>query len=229
MDSLSKACAHQVCQNLALVPPIEGASAHLNVVNFNALLDVLSDILEERVFCLQLKEDGVDQVHAQDADGFLLEEVRAITHVDVENDLVRLAAGLQLEAQTYPTVRLICSSVVAGGDGIHEGKEAGGRPTAFFQLVEELGPFAIEHGFETFFGDVTCTGTVEIVTDFLVVRGDRFRNGPGGATYDQEPSHDLLASTNLGKGAVAGCIEVDVERLLMDVKILRRCHRTSSR
>src|SRR5215472_4536766 len=216
-----------MCQNRALVPPFEGATAHFHVVNFNALFDILSDILEESFFRLQLIEHSVNQVYAQDANGLLLEDARSIPHVDVENYLVRFSARLQLESQPHPAVRLICSSVVEGGDGIDKGKEASVRSAAFIELVKELGPLTIQHSFKAFSGNVTCTGTVQIVADFLVIRRDRFGNCPGGSSYDQEPSHDFLASTNFGKGAVAGRIKVDVERFLMNVELFHGCHRAT--
>ena len=69
-------------------------------------------------------EDSIDKVNAQDADSLLLERVRRIPQVDVENYVVRLAARLQLEPQADPTVRLIGSGIVAGGDGINKREKA---------------------------------------------------------------------------------------------------------
>src|SRR5580692_11555220 len=226
-DRLSKSCAHQLSQNRALIPPFEGGATHFRIVNFNTFLDVLSNVLEERFFRLQLVEDSIDKVHAQNADSLLLEGVGRIPQVDMENYVVRLAARLQLEPQADPTVRLICPGVVAGGDGINEREEASVRSATFAQLVDELDPFAIQHGLEAFSGNVTRTGTVQIVADFFVVRGDRFGNCPGGSSYNQKPSHDFLACPNFGEGAVAGRIEIDAERFLMRVELFGRRHRSS--
>src|SRR5579864_8608185 len=128
-DGFSKTCAHQLSQNRTLIPSFEGGATHFRIVNFNTFLDVLSNNLEERFFPLQLVKDSIDKVHAQDADSLLLEGVGRIPKVDMENYVVRLAAGLQLEPQADPTVRLICPGVVAGGDGINKGKEASVRST----------------------------------------------------------------------------------------------------
>ena len=84
-------------QNCPLIPSFEGGTAYLSIVNFDASLDVLSNILKEGFLRLQLKKGGVDKVHAQDADSFLLDEVGSIPQVDMENDVVRWAARLQLE------------------------------------------------------------------------------------------------------------------------------------
>src|SRR5215469_16790833 len=124
IDTFSKTCTHQLGQNRALVPSFEVGSTHLRIVNFNASLNVLSNQPEKRFVLLQLKQNGVDQVHAQDADSLLMERVRSIQHIDMENDVVRLAARLQLEPQPNPTMRFICPRVVAGGDRIDKSKEA---------------------------------------------------------------------------------------------------------
>src|SRR5215472_10354312 len=126
-------------------------------------------------------ESGIDQVYAKDANSLLLEEVGRISHVDVQHHVAWLASRLELKAQAHPTVRLICSSIVARGDGIDKGEKARLRPSSFLQLFEELVPLAIQHGFKSFSGDVTDSGAVEIVADFLIVSrngfGDRAR-GP---------------------------------------------------
>ena len=56
----------------ALVPAFEGGSTQFHIVDFDAFLDVLSNILEEGFFRLQLIKHSIDQVHTQDADSLLL-------------------------------------------------------------------------------------------------------------------------------------------------------------
>ena len=96
---------------------------------------------------------------------------------------------------------------------------------ALVQLVDELGPFALDHGFEAFFGNVTGARTVQIVADFLVIRRDGFSNCPGGSSNNQKPPRDFLAGANFGKGAIAGRIQIDAEGFLMSAKLFRGCHR----
>jgi hypothetical protein len=91
--------------------------------------------------------------------------------------------------------------------------------------MDELGPFTIQHGFESFFGNVAVTRTVQIVADLLVIRRDRFSDGPGGSSHNQEPAHDLLAGANFGKGAVSGEIQIDAEGFLMSANLFRGRHR----
>src|ERR1700756_1387435 len=63
-DDFSKACAHELSQNRALVPPFKGRTSHFCIINFDAFLDPLSNILEEELFRLQLIENSIDKVHA---------------------------------------------------------------------------------------------------------------------------------------------------------------------
>jgi len=66
---------------------------------------------------------SVNQVHSQDANSLLLEEVARILQVDVQPYVVGLPTKLLLKAQTEPTVRFIRSHVVSCGDGIDEREE----------------------------------------------------------------------------------------------------------
>ena len=80
---------------------------------------------------LQFIERGVDEIDAENADGFLLEDIRRIAHVDVQQDVVGRAAGLQLKTETDPAVRVVGPGEVARGDGINKGEEARVRAAGF--------------------------------------------------------------------------------------------------
>src|ERR1700727_1110525 len=198
-NSFSETRAHQMGKDRALVPSFEGWPTQFHIVDFEAFLKLLSKILEERLFPLQLIKNSVDQVHTQDADGLLLEGVGRVTQVDMQHYVVRLVTGAELESQADPPVSLVCSGIVAGGDGINEGEEASCRPTALVELVQELVPFAVHQGCEAFFGNVTGAGAVQIVADFLVIRRDVFSDCPGGSSNNQKPAHDFLTGTNFSK------------------------------
>jgi hypothetical protein len=77
------------------------------------------------------------------------------------------------------------------------------------QLVNELGPFAIEHSLESLFGHIARTGTVQVVAGFFVIDRDRFGNCPGSSPDNQEPSCDLLAGINFSERAVASRVEIE--------------------
>ena len=79
---------------LALLPSGKRRSAYFDIVNFNSSFQVLRNILKERLFRLQLKEDRVEQVHSQQSNGFLLQWIGRILQVDMENDFVHFTARL---------------------------------------------------------------------------------------------------------------------------------------
>jgi hypothetical protein len=120
---------------------------------------------------------------AKDANSLLLKEVGRIPHVDVQHHVAWLTSRLELKAQTHPPVRLICSGIVACGDGIDKREKASLRPSSFLQLFEELIPLAIQHSFKSFSGHITDSGPVEIVADFLIVSRNGFGDRAGGRSH----------------------------------------------
>ncbi len=76
-------------------------------------------------------ERGVNEIDAQNPDGFLLEKIGRIEQIDVQQHVVGRAPGLQLKPQAHPAVGLVGSGEVARGDGIHKGEEASLRPAGF--------------------------------------------------------------------------------------------------
>jgi hypothetical protein len=107
------------------------------------LSNVPSNTLEEGLFCVQLIESSVDQIHTKHADSLLLKNVGGIPQVDMQHYVVRLASGLCLEAQTYPAMRLIRSGMVTGGDRINKAEETSPGSPTFVQLTDELNPLPI--------------------------------------------------------------------------------------
>ena len=81
LSSLIKGTEESV---LPVVDKVGGSVDRLNVqldkVDFYPFLNILNNILEKRLFRLQLIKNSVDQVHAEDADAFLLEGTRRIPH-----------------------------------------------------------------------------------------------------------------------------------------------------
>src|SRR5580704_9390289 len=105
IDYFSEACAHQVHQQRASVPCFEGGPTEIHIVNFDSVLDILRHALNEVLSRLRLVKCSVNQVHAQDANSLLLEEVGRIPQVDMQQYVVGQPTRLLLKAQTHPTVR----------------------------------------------------------------------------------------------------------------------------
>src|SRR6266481_6636929 len=166
----------------------------------------------------------MDEIDAENTDGFLLEHVGRIEHIDVQQDVIGKAPGLRLKAQPDPSMRVIGSGEVARGDGIHKGKEASVRPASLLQLGEQLGPLVSQHRFQALLRYVTRTGTVEIVADLLVVSGNSFRHRAGGASHDEKPAGDFLSGADFGEGTERGGIEINGERFVVSVEFFSGRH-----
>src|SRR5215469_17131105 len=87
-DSFSETRPRQVHQQRAAVPSLKRGSTEVYIVNFDSFLQPLCETLEERFLSLELMETCINQVHAENANGFLLERVGRIPHVDVQHDVV---------------------------------------------------------------------------------------------------------------------------------------------
>ncbi len=105
---MSEASAQQVDQKLALVPGLESRSTQVHIVNFDSLLDILRQTLNEVFSRLQLIKHSVNQIHTQDASSLLLEELVGSRKL-ICSEVCRSAvtSWLLLKAQTQPTVRFV--------------------------------------------------------------------------------------------------------------------------
>src|SRR5689334_762283 len=82
---LGEAGTCQINEELALAPSLERAPANIHKVDFDSLLKVLRNTSEEALLRLRLVKRSVDEVYAQHADRFLLEDVRRISQIDVQH------------------------------------------------------------------------------------------------------------------------------------------------
>jgi hypothetical protein len=79
--------------------------------------EILRQASEKRRFLGQLVECSVNQIHTQNANGYLLKYVRR-SPAFLQQNLVSGAAMPGLEPQAYPSMRFIGSGVVSGRDCI---------------------------------------------------------------------------------------------------------------
>ena len=152
---------------------------------------------------------GIDQIHAERANGLLLELRGGILEIDVEKNLIGLGAGFVLEAETDPAVLLVGSLVVPGGDGVGEDEKSGMVAANFAEPGEEELIFVVEHGHEALLGDVARAGAVDVVADDLVVGRDGLRDRSRSRANAQKPTCHLLTSSDLGKRSVEGSLQID--------------------
>ena len=149
---------------------------------------------------------GIDQIHAERANGLLLKLRSGITEIDVEKNLIRRVIGFGLEAKTEPAMLLIGALVIPGGHGVRKSEKSGMGATIFGQPGEEELIFVIEHGHEALFGDVAGASSVRVIAYGLVVSRDGLCNRSRGCANAQKPPSHFLTGANLGKRPVEGSL-----------------------
>jgi hypothetical protein len=91
---------------------------------------------EQRLPALALMEGRVDQVHPERPSASPCACARAVPHVDVEHDLVRLAVRPLLELDPHPAVTFVGAGVVAGPRSVSAyAIEAARGPPALVKLT----------------------------------------------------------------------------------------------
>src|SRR5580658_4499251 len=111
---LGQSRGNQMSQQGGAVPTLERRPAKIQIVDLDALLDdVLRQAFEKGFLALQSIERGVDQIHAQNSNRFLLKHIGRIEHIHVQQQVVGRAARLRLKSETHPTMRVVGPREVA--------------------------------------------------------------------------------------------------------------------
>src|ERR1700722_467908 len=102
-----------------MIPAGEGSPPKLHEIDFYSFPDnILSKSLKKGFLRLQLIEGGENKIHAKNSNGFLLQQIRGIPQVYVQQEIVRGAAWLQLKSKTHPAIGVVRPGVIARRDGI---------------------------------------------------------------------------------------------------------------
>src|SRR4029079_9807105 len=72
---------------------------------------------------LMIVEGGVDQVHPDDSERFLLIDVRLVQHPDVDGDLARTTTRLRVDTKPQPAVRFVVLLEAACCNCVRKNKE----------------------------------------------------------------------------------------------------------
>src|SRR5271170_3421795 len=166
---------------------------------------------------------GINQIHAKRANGLLLELRGGILEIDVQKNLIGLAVGFVLEAETEPAMLFVGSLEVPGGDGVRKDEKSGMGAASFGEAGEEELILVVEHGHEALPGDVASAGAVHVVADGLVVGRDGLRDRSRSRANAQKPTGHLLTGSNLGKRPVDGSLQIDGQGFGMNVGGLLGC------
>ena len=154
-------------------------------------------------------EAAVDQVHPDDAQGFLLAYRLPVEHAHMDEDLRRIGPRLRLKPNPEPAVAL----GAARGYGVGKHEESRPGPSARLQPLQQQAILVIQHRLEPPPAHVTLRRPVDRVAHRHVVRRDRLGDRTRRPAHPEKPARYFLAGPDLRKSPVAPRIQVDLQRL----------------
>ena len=158
-------------------------------------------------------EGTVNQIDSDDAERFLLIDVRLIKHADVDNNLARVTTVLGLKANAEPAMRLAMLLKASGCYRVGKHEERTLMTELLVQPLDQQTVFTVEHCLQTLAADVTIGRAINRVAKCHVVSRHRFRDCPRRAADVEESARYFLAGADLGERAVALSIKINLERL----------------
>ena len=167
-----------------------------------------------RVGIIAPRPGGVDQIDAEQPQGFLLAGRFGVEQAGVQDDLARLAAGLVLEPDAKPSHPVLAPAIAPRRRGVREDEERGRGAPRRRERLQQRRILAVEHLLDPLAAHVAMALAVDAVAHRHVVRADRLGDGPGGAAHGEEPPPDLLAGADLRDRPVPGAVDIELERLL---------------
>src|SRR4030095_215780 len=133
----------------------------------------------------------------------------------MNNDLVRLPAGLGLKPHAQPTMRFISLFETARRNRIGEDKERFLASKFSIQPFDQKIVFMVEHFLEPHAANVAVGGSVNGVAERHVIRGHGLGDCAGRTANAKESARYLLSRANFSEGAILRRIQIDVESLLI--------------
>src|SRR5437588_6296269 len=142
----------------------------------------------------------------------------------MNDDLARLAAGLLLETDAEPAVRLVVLLETARRHRVGEHKKCAEAAELSIETLDEQFVFVIEHRLEASAAHVAIGRSVNGIAERHVVGGHGFRDRAGSAAHMEKTAGHLLSGADLREGPILLRIEIDLERLLVRAEIHFRVH-----
>ena len=172
-------------------------------------------------------ESAVKKIHSDNAERFLLIDIRLIEHPDVDDNLARFAARLLLKTHAQPAVRFVVLLEAASRDGVGKDKKRSVVSKFFIQPFDQQIVLVVQHRLEPVATDIAVGCSVNGVAKRHVVGRYSFGDCSRSAPDMEKSSSDLLAGADLGEGPVLLRVEIDLERLLIGADIHLRVHTQS--
>lgn len=127
---------------------------------------------EEVIDAIARIEGGVDEVHANGAEGVLLATRVLIPETKMEDDLAWLGLGMVLKADADPRVPLPFTVMRGRRHRVGEGEEAGHRATFSLQSIDQESVLMVEHLLQPLTGNIALRVAVDRVADTHIIGGN---------------------------------------------------------
>ena len=158
---------------------------------------------------------AVKQIHADDAERFLLIDIGFIEHAHVDDDLARLAARLRLKTNAEPAVRFVVLLETARRHRVGKNEKCSLIAELRIEPFEQKFVFVIEHRLEPHPADISIGRSVDRVAERHVVGRHRFGDRAGRAAHMEKPARHFLAGADLRERPVLLGVQINLERLLV--------------
>ncbi len=163
------------------------------------------------------KKRAIAEIHAHDAERFLLERRLRVEHPHVHHDLARLIVDAALEFDPHPAVAFVAAVVASRHHRIGKGEERSVIAALLSEPLHVQFKLPVEHRLQPPARDVALRMPIDGVAHFHVVGRHALRDRPRRAADAEEPAHHLLPGADLRKRPVPARIEIDLQRLRMRI------------
>ena len=134
MAHLDELQAHQ-----AIVHAFEDGAGELDEVDLDAAaIEAVHEALHQGGGVVEQGIGAIDEVDADESDGFLLAGGEGVEHFDVDEDFGGLGAGMVLETDAEPAVAAGGTGRTVGGYGVGEDEECGGFSARGVELLRRV-------------------------------------------------------------------------------------------
>src|SRR5262245_22865936 len=158
---------------------------------------------------------AVKEIHPNNAEGFLLFDVCLVEQSNVNDNLAWLPARLGLKSHAQPAMRFAALFKAARRNRVGEDKECFLGPEFSVESLDQKIIFVIQHFLETNTADVTVPRSITRIAERHVVGGHGLGDRAGCSADPKESACYLLAGANFSEGPILGCVEIDLEGLLV--------------
>ena len=212
---------HQMEAHQTVVDPGKGRSAEADHVHLDTFRREVIEQAADQLFRRAMETEGaVDEIDPDNSDRFLLRDVLRVEHADMNDDLIDAPAGHRLETDTHPTMRFVVTVEAARRHGVGKNEKGLLRAHLGLKTLTQQGVFVLEHAAEAFAADIALHGTVNRVAESHVIGRHRFGHRAGRRTDVKKSPRHFLTRSDLGKGAIDGAIEIEVQRLAIGREIV---------